>query len=77
MSSQENDEERVIHSKSDNIKILINDQAGEVTEELFQIFYSRHQIGLETSMKGNDFILDSVYLLYYKYHETLNEVDHN
>ena len=29
-----NDEEREIHSKSDNIEIVINDKAGEVIEEL-------------------------------------------
>ena len=29
-----NDEDREIHSKSDNIEIVINDKAYEVTEEL-------------------------------------------
>ena len=30
--------------------------------------FSRYQIGLETSIRGSDFIFDSVQLLYYKYH---------
>ena len=30
MSSQDNDEERVMHSKSDNIEIMINDKAEEI-----------------------------------------------
>ena len=30
-----NDEERVMHSKIDNIKIMINDKTFKVTEELF------------------------------------------
>ena len=30
-----NDEERVMHSKIDNIKIMINDKTYKVTEELF------------------------------------------
>ena len=30
------DEKRVIHSKSNNIEIMNNDQADEVTAELFQ-----------------------------------------
>ena len=32
MSSKDNDEERVMHSKSDNIEIMINDQVDEVDE---------------------------------------------
>ena len=35
MASKDNEEERVMHSKSDNIEIMINDKADEVTEELF------------------------------------------
>ena len=57
MSSKDNDEEHVMHSKSDNVKMMINDKEDEVIE-LFQSLLSRHQIGLETSMKGSDFIFD-------------------
>ena len=35
ISSLDNDEERVMHSKSDNIEIMINDEADEVMEQLF------------------------------------------
>ena len=31
----DNDEERVMHSKSDNIEIMNTDEADEVIEELF------------------------------------------
>ena len=34
-SSIDNDEEHVMHSKSDNIEIMINDEADEVIKELF------------------------------------------
>ena len=34
VSSTDNDEERVMHSKSDNIEIMINDEADEVIKEL-------------------------------------------
>ena len=64
-SSKKTDEERVMHSKSDNIEIIINDKADEIIE-LFQSLLSRYQIGLETSMKGSDFVFDCVNLLYYK-----------
>ena len=33
--SKENNEERAVHSKSDNIEIMINDKADEVMEDLF------------------------------------------
>ena len=45
---------------SDNIKIMINDKAEEVITELFQSLLSRYQIGLETSMKGSEFVFDCV-----------------
>ena len=32
---KDNDEERDMHSKSDNIEIMMNDKADEVIEELF------------------------------------------
>ena len=46
---------------NDNIEIMTNNKADEVTEELFQSLLSGYQIGLETSMKGNNFIFDSVH----------------
>ena len=64
MPSKDNDEERVMHLKSDNIEIMINDKADEVMGERFQSLLSRYQIGLETSMKGWNFLVDCVHLLY-------------
>ena len=69
MSSKENDKERVMHSKSDNIKFKINDKADEFIGEFYQSLLSTCQIGLQTSMKGSDFIFDRVHLLYYKCHK--------
>ena len=37
ISSLDNDEERVMHLKGDNIEIMINDEADEVIKELFDI----------------------------------------
>ena len=36
---------------------------------LMDSLLSRYQAGLETSMKGSDFIFNSVQLLYYKCHK--------
>ena len=40
------------------------DIADEVIEERFESLFKRYQIGMETSMKGSDFIFDCVNLLY-------------
>ena len=45
-----------MHLKGNNIRIMINDKANEVIEKKFQLLLSRYQIGLETSMRGSDFI---------------------
>ena len=52
ISSIDSDEERMVHSKSDNIRNMVSDQADEFIEELFQSLLSRFSIGLETSVKG-------------------------
>ena len=54
--------------ESDNIKIIINDEADEVIEELFKSLKNRYQNNLE-SMKGSEFVFDYVHLLYYKCHK--------
>ena len=51
--------------ESDNIKIIINDEADEAIEELFKSLKNRYQNNLE-SMKGSEFVFDYVHLLYYK-----------
>ena len=56
MSSKDNYEECVMHSKSNNIENKINDKADEVIEELFRSLLPSYEIGLETLMKGSDFI---------------------
>ena len=53
ISSIDNDEERAIHSKSDNIEIMINDEADEALKENFDSLKNRYQNNLE-SMKGSD-----------------------
>ena len=54
-SSKDTNEEQVMHSKSDNIEVMIYDNTNEVIEKNFELLLSRYQIGLETSMKDSDF----------------------
>ena len=42
ISSIDNDEEHIIHSKSDRIEIMINDEVDEVVEELFDSLKNRY-----------------------------------
>ena len=52
-----------MHSKSDNIEIMIYDKADEVAKELLESLLNRYRIELETSMRGSDFIFDCLNLL--------------
>ena len=51
ISSKDNDEEHVIHSKIDNIDIIINDKADEVIEETFKSLRNRIKIIWKNRLK--------------------------
>ena len=63
-----NDEERVMHSKSDNIEIMVNVEADKVITKLFESLKNRYQNNLE-SLKSSEFFFNFVHLLYYKCHK--------
>ena len=69
ISSKDADEECVIYSKSNSIKIMIYDKAYKVTEEPSESLLSGYQTSLEESIKGSDFIFNCVNLLHYQCHE--------
>ena len=50
-----------MHSKRDNIEIMIDDRANEVIKELFKSLKSINQNNLE-SMKGSEFVFNYVHL---------------
>ena len=60
-SKDDNDEEREMHSKSDNIETIMNDKADEFIEELVESLKKRYQNKLEESMKGSKFVFDYVH----------------
>ena len=57
-----------MQSKSDNIEIMINDEADEVIKEIFDSLKNIYQDSLEL-MKGSEFVFDYVRLTYYKCHK--------
>ena len=59
----------VMHSKSDNIEITMNDEAERAfLKELVESLKNRYENNLE-NMKGNEFVFDYVHLFYYKCHK--------
>ena len=70
ISCKDSDETRTMHAKSDNIEIMIGSETDEIIKELFKSLLQRYQEGLEESMKGSEFIRDSVDLLYYQLQKT-------
>ena len=56
-----------MYSKSNNIEIMINDEADEVIKKLSDLLKNRYQNNLR-SIKGSAFIFNYGQLLYYKCH---------
>ena len=69
ISSLDKYEFRVVHTKSDNIEIMNGIETNDTINELFKSFLRRYQEGLESKMKGSEFIIESVDLLYYSLHK--------
>ena len=60
-----------MHSKSNNVEIMIGSETNEVIEEPFESFLQKYQEGLEESMRGSEFVYDSVDVSY----NNLNKVN--
>ena len=54
-----------MHTKSNNVEIMIGSETDEIIEDLFESFSQKYQEGLEKSMRGSQFVYDSVHVLYY------------
>ena len=62
-------ETHVVHTKSDNIEIMISIETSDAINELFNTFRRRYQEGLETKMKGSSFTFERIDLLEYHIHK--------
>ena len=69
ISSKDTEEERVMYSKSDNIKFAPYNDANGVVNKFFVSLCSKYQDNFETSMRVSDFIFDSIQLMHYKCHK--------
>ena len=58
-----------MHSKSDNIDIMVGVDNNEIIKNLFNSLLQRYKKGLEESMRGSDFVFDYVESLNYIFHK--------
>ena len=65
ISSKDSDETRTMHTKSNNVEIMVGSETNEIIEDLFKSFLQKYQKGLEEPMRGSEFVYDSVDVLYY------------
>ena len=68
ISSKDAEEERVMHSKSENMKFTSYNDAKRVVNKLFDSLRLPYQGNSETSMRGSSLIFDLVQMMYYKCH---------
>ena len=64
-SKTNSDETRIMHTKSNNIEIMIGSDTDEVIEDLFKSLLQRYQENLEEKMRGSEFVFDGVDVLHY------------
>ena len=67
--SKNTDEERVIHSKSDNMETISYDKVDEIIEKPIESLIHRYQILFVESTKDSTFIFHCVNFLHYKCHK--------
>ena len=65
ISSKDSDETRTMHTKCNNDEIMIGSETNEIIKNRFESFLQNYQEGLEESMRGSEFVYDSVDVLYY------------
>ena len=63
------DQVQLMHSKSDNVETMRGVDTDDTIQELFSNVLRRYQEGLETNMKGSDYIFNHVNLLGYHFHK--------
>ena len=68
-SKDDSDKTHIMSNWSDKIEIMTGSETDDIIDELFKSFLQRYQKGLEESMIGSDFVLDSVDLLSYHLHK--------
>ena len=58
-----------MHTRSDNIEIMIGDNNDDIIEELFKSLLQKYEENLQNKMRGSDFEFDGVNFLYYDFNK--------
>ena len=61
-----------MHTKNDNIEIMLGSETVEIIEKPFEFLLQKYQEGLEEKMRGSEFVFDSVDLLHYNLHKIIS-----
>ena len=69
MSSKDFDEIRTMHTKSNNLEIVMGNETDEIIKELFESLLQKYPEGLEEKMRGSEFVFDSFDFLHYNLHK--------
>ena len=69
ISSKDSNETHNMHTKSDNIEIMMGCKTNNIIKKLCKSLLQRYQERLEESQKRSDFVFDSVNLLYHQRHK--------
>ena len=65
VSSKDFDETCNMHTKTDNIEIIMGSETNDIIEELRESLLQSYHINLEEPMRGSDFVPGGIDLLYY------------
>ena len=57
ISSQDSDESRIMHTKSDNKEIMIGNETSEIIEKVFESLLQKYKQDVEESMRGMNLLL--------------------
>ena len=60
ISSKDSDETHTMRTKSNKNEIMTGSKTDEIIEEIFESIWQKYQKNLEESMKGSEFVFDSV-----------------
>ena len=58
-----------MHTKSNNVEIMMDSETDKIIEELFESLLQLYQKNSEESMRGSKFVYDIVHTLYYNLNE--------
>ena len=60
-----------MHTRSNNVEIMVGSETNEIIKHLFEPFLQKYQEGVEESMRGSEFVYDSVEVLYYNFNKVI------